>query len=200
MAYLHFTLSDIKGKFHVQVDLATDLFVAVPPQDISPFLAETLQENVPLALAVSTEKARSECIVAPILIELRKLLRHQISMFSGVEFSVDPDNGLSGVCDFLVSRSPQQLLIEAPIIVLVEAKNDNLKAGLPQCMATMIAAQLFNERGQNTIQWVYGAVTTGSAWNFLKLAEHTISVDAHEYSIENPGKILGILWHMVNNA
>ena len=200
MAYSHFTLSDIKGKFHVQVDLATDLFAAVPPQDLSPFLAETLQENVPLALAVSTEKARSECIVAPILIELRKLLRHQISMFSGVEFSVDPDNGLSGVCDFLVSRSPQQLLIEAPIIVLVEAKNDNLKAGLPQCMATMIAAKLFNEREQNTIQWVYGAVTTGSAWNFLKLAEHTISVDAHEYSIENPGKILGILWHMVNNA
>ena len=132
MAYSHFTLSDIKSKFHVQVDLATDLFVAVPPQDISPFLAETLQENVPLALAVSTEKARSECIVAPILIELRKLLRHQISMFSGVEFSVDPDNGLSGVCDFLVSRSPQQLLIEAPIVMLVEAKNDNLKAGLPQ--------------------------------------------------------------------
>jgi hypothetical protein len=199
MAYSYFTLSDIKGKFHVQVDLATDLFVAVLPQDISPFLAETLQENVPLALAVSTEKARSECIVAPILIELRKLLRHQISMFSGVEFSVDPENGLSGVCDFLVSRSPQQLLIEAPIIVLVEAKNDNLKAGLPQCMATMIAAKLFNEREQNTIQWVYGAVTTGSAWNFLKLAEHTVYVDAHEYSIENPGKILGILLHMVNN-
>jgi hypothetical protein len=200
MAYPHFTLSDIKSKFHVAVELASDVFAAVLPQDLSPLLAETLQENVPLALAVSTEKARSECIVAPILIELRKLRRHQISVFSGVEFTVAPEEGLSGVCDFLVSRSPQQLLIEAPIIVVVEAKNDNLKAGLPQCMATMIAAKLFNEREHNAIPWVYGAVTKGSAWNFLKLAEHTISVDAHEYSIENPGKILGILWHMVNHT
>jgi hypothetical protein len=67
-------------------------------------------------------------------------------------------------------------------------------------MATMIAAKLFNEREHNAIQWMYGAVTTGSAWNFLKLAERTVSVDAHEYSIENPGKILGILWHMVNHT
>ena len=200
MAYSHFTLSDIKSKFHVEVALATDVFATVLPQDLSPFLTETLQENVPLALAISTEKARSECIVAPILIELRKLQRHQISIFSGVDFTVVPEEGLSGVCDFLVSRSPQQLLIEAPIIVVVEAKNDNLKAGLPQCMATMIAAKLFNEREHNAVHWVYGAVTTGSAWNFLKLAEHTICVDAHEYSIENPGKILGILWHMVNHT
>ena len=84
--------------------------------------------------------------------------------------------------------------------MVVEAKNDNLKAGLPQCMATMIAAKLFNEREHNAIPWVYGAVTTGSAWNFLKLAERIVSVDAHEYSIENPGKILGILWHMVNHT
>ena len=82
MAYSQFTLSDIKSKFHVPVELATDVFAAVPPQDLSPLLAETLQENVPLALAVSTGKARSECIVAPILIELRKIRRPQISVFS----------------------------------------------------------------------------------------------------------------------
>ncbi|MEG3979123.1 hypothetical protein QT970_31610, partial [Microcoleus sp. herbarium8] len=38
----------------------------------------------------------------------------------------DAARGLSGYCDFLISRSPEQLVIESPVIALVEAKNDNI--------------------------------------------------------------------------
>jgi hypothetical protein len=41
----------------------------------------------------------------------------------GKDFTVDASVGLNGVCDFLISRSPEQLEIEAPAIVLVEAKD-----------------------------------------------------------------------------
>jgi hypothetical protein len=59
-----------------------------------------LRENVALALNIHTEKARSEMIIAPMLIEVRKILNRQISLFSGVEFNVDASLGLTGVCDY----------------------------------------------------------------------------------------------------
>ena len=96
-----------------------------------------------LAVAIGTEKAKSEMIVANILIELREQFEHRISLFSGIDFSVDVESGLTGVCDFLVSLSPEQFYLEAPVIVLVEAKNADVKLGLGQCVAEMLAAQRF---------------------------------------------------------
>ena len=135
MAYSNFTLNDIEKRLGIEIKSVFGLFESVESVPITPHLAETLRENVPLAIAVSTEKARSELIVSPMLVELRKTLNREISVFSGIEFNVDFEKGLNGVCDFLVSQSSQQLLVHAPIISLVEAKNDNIKSGLPQCIA-----------------------------------------------------------------
>ena len=137
--------------------------------------------------------------MAPMLSELRKRMNYQISLFSGVDFTIDLAQGLNGVCDFLVSRSPQQLAVESPVLVLVEAKNDHVKGGIPQCIAEMIAARIFNEREGTPIEPIYGVVTTGSIWNFMKLKGQKIAVDSREYSIETPGKILGILLYAVTD-
>lgn len=198
MAYSSFTLNDIEKRLEVEIKSVFGLFENIEPADISPHLAETLRENVPLAIAVSTEKARSELIVSPILVELRKTLNREISVFSGVEFNVDFEKGLNGVCDFLVSQSSQQLLVHAPIITLVEAKNDNIKNGLPQCIAEMVAARIFNEREQSAIQTIFGVVTTGTMWSFLKLESESVLIDFNEYPIENANQIFGILLSMVN--
>ncbi|MBW3587641.1 MAG: hypothetical protein KY448_17910, partial [Cyanobacteria bacterium 0813] len=157
------------------------------------FLQETLQFNLPLALEINSEKARSELIVAPILVEIKKLLPQRMSLFSGREFNVDAARGLSGYCDFIISRSPEQLVIESPVIALVEAKNNNIQSGLGQCMAETIAAQIFNQRQENDIQTIYGVITTGSIWKFFKLEGIAIEIDTSEYFINNVGKILGIL-------
>ena len=69
--------------------------------------------------------------------------------FSGYPFNVDKEKGLAGACDFIISRSPEQLFIKAPVITIVEAKNENIIRGLGQCVAEMYAAKLFNERGGN---------------------------------------------------
>ena len=197
MAYSNFTLNDIEKRLEVKIESVFGLFDNIEPAEISAHLAETLQENVPLAFALSTEKARSELIVAPILVELRKTLNREISLFSGVEFNVDFEKGLNGVCDFLISQSSQQLLVHAPIISLVEAKNDNIKSGLPQCIAEMVAARIFNEREESKIKTIFGIVTTGSIWSFLKLENDTVMVDYNEYPIENAKEIFGILLNMV---
>jgi hypothetical protein len=193
MSYSQFSIELIKTNFGITISELFGTFSDIPEVGYSDFLAQTLREYVPLALSIDTEKARSEFIVAPILFEIRKQSQEAISLFSGKEFNVDLEKGLTGFCDFLISRSPEQLLIEAPVFAVVEAKNDNIQSGLGQCMAEMLAAQLFNERKGNEIKTIYGAVTTGSIWKFMKLEGQVIEIDLNEYFLNNVGKILGIL-------
>lgn len=193
MPYSQFRLEQIKSEFGITLCEQFGLFTEIPEANYSQFLSETLEYNIPLALAINSEKSRSEMIVAPILIELRKQFDNGIGLFSGKDFTVDTQRGLNGFCDFLISKSPEQLIIEAPVIALVEAKNDNIESGLAQCMAETIAVQLFNQQKANEIKKVYGVVTTGSLWKFMQLEDKTISIDINEYFVGNPGKIIGIL-------
>jgi hypothetical protein len=193
MSYSQFSIELIKTNFGITISEIFGSFSDIPEVEYSDFLAQTLREYVPLALSIDTEKARSEFIVAPILFEIKKQSQEPISLFSGKEFNVDLEKGLTGFCDFLISRSPEQLLIEAPVFAVVEAKNDNIQSGLGQCMAEMLAAQLFNERKGNEIKTIYGAVTTGSIWKFMRLEGQVIEIDLNEYFLNNVGKILGIL-------
>lgn len=114
-----------------------------------------------------------------------------------MEFSVDPNSGLAGVCDFLLSRSPEQLVVTAPVVAVVEAKNESIRDGMGQCIAEMVAAQVFNGREDNATGAVYGAVTTGTSWRFLSLSERVLVIDLNEYLILQPERILGILLAMV---
>ena len=200
MAYNRFTLSEAKKVFQLITDESKDLFSAAAEVEISDFLRQALERNLSLGLAMNTEKARSELIVAPILVELLEQADRQISLFSGKAFNVDRKRGLSGACDFIISRSTEQLFITAPVIAIVEAKNDNPMNGIGQCVAEMVAAKLFNAREETDITTVYGGITTGSVWKFLKLEGQTVYIDLDEYHINNIGKVLGILLSMIHSA
>ena len=197
MAYINFTLETVRSEFQLQIVESTGLFAEVESVDPSVHLTAMLSRNVPLATTINTEKARSELIVVNVLVELREQFDCSISLFSGIEFSVDAEKGLTGICDFLVSLSPIQSLLEAPIIVLVEAKKENLTTGFGQCAAEMLAAQRFNAEKENSITSIYGATTTGTEWKFLKLEEQKIYIDIADYQIVQCDKILGILSSMV---
>jgi hypothetical protein len=195
MAYSRFTLSQLKQDFGITLDESQNLFGQVSPRPVSELLTLTLQDSLTLATRVNTEKARSELLIAPILMEIRRQLNHQISFFSGSEFNVDADRGLDGYCDYLLSRSPEQLEITAPVIVLIEAKKENLMGGVAQCIAEMIAAQVLNDRSNNRIPMIYGAVTSGTNWQFLTLQGTQVNLDTTEYFISDVEKIIGILYH-----
>ncbi|MEH2095818.1 hypothetical protein [Nostoc sp.] len=193
MSYSDFTLDRVRKTFGLTIADKIDIFASVDEVECPPLLEELLRENVPLALASNTEKSRSEMIIAPILIAVRKYLNNQISLFSGIDFTVDSAQGLNGNCDFIISRSPELLILNAPVITIVEAKKENINAGLGQCVAEMLAAKLFNEREGNNIQAIYGTVTTGTNWKFLKLIGQVIEIDLSEYYINDISKIIGIL-------
>ncbi|NES83599.1 MAG: hypothetical protein F6K10_20530 [Moorea sp. SIO2B7] len=193
MSYSEFTIEQLVKFFNITFQEQVKLFENIEPVEATPLLKEILVENIPLAIEINTEKARSEMIVAPILIEIRKKFNRQISLFSGRDFTVDKDKGLTGRCDFLISSSSLQLEITSPVAVLVEAKNDNLQSGIPQCIAEMIAAQIFNQKRENNIACIYGGVTTGSLWQFMKLENNMVYLEGEEHFIGNIESILGII-------
>ena len=197
MVYSNFTLEMVRTAFQLEIAESAGIFSQIESVDPSAHLATTLARNVPLAITINTEKAKSELIIADILVELREQLERRISLFSGIDFSIDDENGLTGVCDFLVSLSPVQSFLEAPVIILVEAKKDDLTVGLGQCVAEMLAAQRFNTEKGNNIPYIYGATTSGTDWRFLKLEGRRLHIDMVIYPIAQCDKILGILSSMV---
>lgn len=197
MAYSEFTLEIAQKTFQLNTVHSIGLFSEIEPVPPSEYLTMGLARKASLATAIGTEKARSEMIVVDVLVDLLEHFDHSISLFSGIDFSVDAEKGLTGVCDFLVSLSPEQFYLESPIIVLVEAKNLDLKLGIGQCVAEMLAAQRFNAERENDIPCIYGASTTGIDWQFLKLQENNLHIDMSTYTIERCDRILGILSSMV---
>ena len=196
MPYSEFTLSRVAKRFGLIVT-EVDLFSGIAERPSTPHLRETLTRYYAIARAIATEKAKSEFVIAPVLGEVCFLLNNRISLFSGVDLPASPDEGLNGVCDFLLARSPQQLFLTTPIVAVVEAKNDGLSNGYGQCIAEMLGARVFNEIERHPEPVLFGVVTTGAEWRFLRLIENQVVMDKEVYKIEQVAKILGILAHML---
>jgi hypothetical protein len=197
MAFRDFGFPEVQQALGLTLAEA-DLFSGVPPLELPVAFAERMRGDIALALAVNTEKARSEFIIAPVLSELRRLLGGRFGLFSGVEFNVDAARGLNGYCDFILTRSPLQSVLTAPVVAIAAAKNDYLRTGMGQCIAAMVAAREFNAQSAAAVAVVHGVVTTGSAWKFLRLSGADVTLDVEEYFIAELGRIMGILAHILN--
>ena len=198
MAYESFTLEMVEERFSLTLAQTKDGYGSVAPVAPSELLRSNLTRGRSLIVGKTSEKARSEFIVAPVLLEVRDIARDDIVIFSGIKFDVDKKQGLFGYCDFLISRNPLVDEIKAPVLMLTEAKKEDLNAGVAQCIAEMVAAQMFNARKSKPIETVYGCVTDGNRWRFLKLVGATVSIDLREYTITELPQILGILVYMVS--
>jgi len=189
MAYSDFkTIKDVKAKFPITVSSAHSLFTDIEEVEPSELLRTTLAENIPVALNINTEKARSELIITPIMMEIRRLYNGQVNFFSGIDFTVDVSLGLNGYCDYILSRSPEQIFLTVPIVCMVEAKNERIVSAYGQCLAQSQVQDMMT---------VWGVATTGSIWRFLRLQGNQAFVDADEYQISQIAKLLGIFKHIV---
>ena len=195
LAFRDFTFPEVFAALGLTYGEA-DLLAGVAPMEVRPHFAQMLREGAALALRIATEKARSEFMIAPVLLEARSVLGPIFGLFSGTELDADASRGLNGFCDFILTRSAMQLAVTAPLMAIVEAKNDNLRSGLGQCVAAVVASQVVNKRAGDE-RAVWGCVTTGSAWKFFRLDKAHVSFDIPEYLIGDPGQLLGILRHIL---
>ena len=185
--------SDFKSLLEVERTLGVknrraEIFSAVTPLDASDSLLQRLQ--LARELPVRSEKAKSEMIVVPILMELRGRNEKFFTIYSGENLNVDEQKGLKGECDFIIAKDTGSFEITSPLLQMVEAKKNDVDIGIPQCAAQMIGAQLFNEANGTPLPVIYGCVTTGDDWLFMKL-EKDLQIDTRKYYLGNVGELLG---------
>ena len=194
MPYTDFDVPTVETRFGVQVVPGT-VFPALTAVPVPVWLTELLARGT--QLRVESEKARNEFIVAPILLAVRELSNNAVGIFSGERFDVDSSVGLSGECDFLLTLSAPVPIIRAPVIFVVEAKKQDIASGIGQCAAQMIAARRFSVRNGRPLARVYGCVTTGEDWQFLRLDDSVITYDTTRMYRSNLDRILAAFLHAI---
>jgi hypothetical protein len=197
MSYRDFTYDEVVERFGLRIKQTAGLFGAVAPRPVSAMLRDPLEDHLPMALAMQSESGRREFIVAPVLAEVRRHMDRTVSLFSTPTFFVDEEQGLTGFPDFLLTRSSDQLTPRAPVLVVIEAKIDDFLSGIPQCLAAMVAAQLFNRREGTESRAIHGVVTDGSRWLFMSLTGVDVTIDLTEYYINEVERLVGIMVHML---
>ena len=194
MTYSDFTLELVEQVLGVRVQPA-DLFPALSPLAVPTWLQDLLEKGKQLALI--SEKARSEFIVAPILLASRELSHNTVAIYSGQRLDVQPEHGLVGECDFILSATTPVPVLHAHIVTIVEAKKNDVEGGLGQCAAQMAGAHLLNQKEGREGVGVFGCVTTGETWQFLQLHQSDLSLDRQRYYLDNVGAILAVFQAMI---
>jgi hypothetical protein len=88
MSYGDFTVGKVKQTFGIETIEDSTFFPKIVPVVLSSTLLEILEETQPLAVALASEKAKSELLISPILVEMRKYLKRKVSLFSEQDFAL----------------------------------------------------------------------------------------------------------------
>jgi hypothetical protein len=191
MPYNDFTLEGAEAGFDL-VTVPGDLFPALAPLPVPEWLRDVLARGQAVAALVS-EKARSEFLVAPLLLACRDLVSGDLAIYSGQRLDVDAELGLTGECDYILALTPPVPRLRAPWVTVLEAKRGDIELGLGQCVAQMVGARLFNEHEGCRAEPAFGVVTTGEAWQFLRLAGANVTLRRERLFIAGVGGLLAAL-------
>jgi len=189
MAYIDFSLEEVLEKFSLSL-VEKDLFQIAIDIHPSQWLTETLAKGRKFALTASSKKAKSEFIIAPTLLEVEGHYPEQIAIYSGKNLDADRTQGLYGECDFILGKGAVSAIISTPILAMVEAKRDNLENGLGQCAAQMYGAVIYNQNHGSNTEKVYGCLTTGDLWQFMKLENKLLTIDRNVIYLNELERIL----------
>ena len=191
MAYTDFLgdLNKVRDVFGLQFDsvlLFENVVEIAPPEWLTNYLEASS------TLYLGREKPRSEFLVAPVLAAAREASKRGFAIYSGEPLNADAAQGLVGECDFILTKTAALPVFSAPVMTLVEAKNQDINAGLGQCAAQMYGARIFNQAKGQPISPIFGCVTTGENWQFLKLEDNELKFDNRRYYIDNLKQLLGV--------
>jgi hypothetical protein len=195
MSYTDFSLEEVEATFGLRAEPG-DLFPGSPTLPVPAWLQDLLERGHRMAALIS-EKARSEFLVVPILLATRDFAPNELAIYSGQRLDIDPERGLVGECDYILALTTPVPRLRAPLIVVLEAKKGDVEAGMGQCVAQMVGLRLFNERAGESERPVFGCVTSGEVWQFLRLEGAAIVIDRTRLFIDNVGGILGALRSIV---
>ncbi|TAE20744.1 MAG: hypothetical protein EAZ91_26110 [Cytophagales bacterium] len=194
LIFSQLTFQTLRDTFGIQVE--NERFLPdVEPLALPDWLTKYLAVNRLSPALAKSEKAVSEMLIAPMLSAIKEYNADKISLFSGEALTADE---LTGICDFIIAANPKAFLPEPPIMVLVEAKKQDLYGGIPQCIGEMIAARSVNAQAGVHYTATYGCVTTGNEWLFLQLTGSRVVSDPTIFYYPDLNKVLGVLQWIID--
>lgn len=196
MAYSDFTLLELKRRFGV-TEVVAPLF-ATKPTPVQPDAQLIHHLERVQTFSMRNEKAKSEAVVFPVLWDVVKRNEDFFTLFSGENLSARKEEGLSGECDFVVTKNLRSYEMEMPILCVVKAKRDNFDIGIPQCAAQLLGASLLNQEINRPIDPLYGCVTTADYWRFLRLEGRHFTIDEKPYALSDLPQLLGVFQHILD--
>jgi len=158
--------------------------------ELSPYFLTEFEFNLINLDVFSSEAARCEIIIFPVLREVYKHYAEQFALW--VQKPIRFDEQLSGVPDYVISKKSilGKLYLEMPLVAVVEAKKNDFEQGWGQCLAELVAAQKLNA---NPSFVIYGIVTDGKTWEFGCLSETIFTKNTKSYTVDNLPELLSSL-------
>lgn len=191
MAFSAFTtLDDVLRKYHIRQVRAEFVRPVPHPPPPDHFLADIRFTMATVPFQRSEEFA-CEALIYPILREVWKHYLDHLTLFS--HEPVEADSDLRGALDYLVcKRSPLgPFTPDLPVLLVGEAKRDDIQKGWAQALAGMIAARKLDPATED--RTLYGLSTTGHVWAFGKLEGDVFTQDPGTFDVKNPDDLLGAL-------
>jgi hypothetical protein len=196
MPYSKFNYKTIRSELGIY-NKEVVFFSTINHVDPSEWLKQTMQFASSM-VALFSEKSRSEAIVYPILFEIKQNNQTRLSVYSGAVLNADDNKGLNGECDFILSAGEQDFYVDTPLFCMIEAEDNDIEKNIPQCIAQMEGARIYNEKEGKNLPVIYGCVTTGTEWQFLKLENKTCWIDKKRFYINDLPLLLGMLQTIVD--
>jgi hypothetical protein len=182
--YKNYKASELEQLFKIQIKNNEALFNHFKPsgQNYSILQADVKKMSSRLRLSkFDNEATRGSLLVSRILWESAAV--YNLGVFFEPPVNLPPEetkdlpHPLNGKYDSALSLD--EIDLSSPIISIVEVKKSSLSDGLGQCLAEMYAT--LKEFKQDK---VYGIITDGEVWEFLRLENAVLSVDENNYYIK----------------
>jgi hypothetical protein len=180
------TISQVQTEYQIKYDEVRFIEKNVIP--IATQFIDEIEFNIKTLDVFSSEAARCELIILPLLREVYKKVSLKLSLW--VKKSINCDAILNGTPDYIVSKRSQlgKTVLEYPLLIVTEAKKNDFEQGWAQCLAELLASQKLND---NTQLPVYGIVTDGKYWEFGVLIANRFSKNTESLSIDDLPELLG---------
>ena len=191
--------SDFKSMAQVQekyrIKYAEENFIEYADLLPTPVFLAEFEFNRQNIDVFSSEASRCENVIYPVLREVFKSFTDRYALWSHKALIYDEQ--LNGTPDYLISTKSElgKTVLGLPIVVAVEAKQNNFTEGWGQCLAEMVAAQKLSG---DSYAPVYGIVTDGEAWQFGKLVDRIFTKQRTRLTIDDLAQLFGAIAYLLH--
>lgn len=191
------SLAQVQEEYQIRYQ-EEDFVDSLAPEISQTFIAE-LEFNLRAMDAFSSEAARCELVIFPILREIYKNYYQKTALW--VQKSIVFDSKLNGTPDYLLSKKSAlgKTILELPLLITVEAKRNDFEQGWGQCLAELLGAESLNHQQQQQ-RPIYGIVTDGKLWEFGRLEHLIFTKNIAVYTITNLNLLLGAINYLFSLA